>query len=57
MMFQLAFPEAELLTCPVDCFDVTRENWHTFEYGIDRVMGELWRCGNQMNDEIKGWLL
>ncbi|MDD4495404.1 MAG: ElyC/SanA/YdcF family protein, partial [Eubacteriales bacterium] len=57
MMYQLAFPEAELLICPVDCFDITRENWHTFEYGINRVLGELARCGNQMNDEIKGWLL
>jgi len=57
MMYQLAFPKAELLVCPVDCFDITRENWHTFEYGIDRVMGELSRCGNQMNDEIKEWLL
>ena len=57
MMYQLAFPEAELLVCPIDCFDITSENWHTFEYGIDRVMGELSRCGNQMNDEIKEWLL
>lgn len=57
MMYQLAFPQAELLMCPVDCFDITRENWHTFEYGIDRVMGELSRCGNQMTDELKRWLL
>lgn len=57
MMYQLAFPKAELLVCPVDCFNITRENWHTFDYGIDRVMGELSRCGNQMTDELKRCLL
>ncbi|MFO7637222.1 MAG: YdcF family protein [Clostridia bacterium] len=57
MMYQLAFPEAELLVCPVDCFGITRDNWYTLAYGIDRVMGELSRCGKQMNDELKEWLL
>lgn len=57
MMYQLAFPDTELLICPIDCFGITRENWHTFEYGIDRVLGELSRCGNQMNGEIKERLL
>jgi uncharacterized SAM-binding protein YcdF (DUF218 family) len=53
MCWQLAFPEAEILIVPVDTFDITRDNWHTFDYGIERVMGELSRCGNQFVDEMK----
>lgn len=56
MLYQLAFPEAEILVCPVDCYGITRDNWHTFEYGIDRVLGELARCGNQFAGEIKEYL-
>ncbi|HEX2946891.1 MAG TPA: YdcF family protein [Clostridia bacterium] len=53
MLYQLAFPEAEILVCPVDCYGVTKDNWHMSEYGIDRVLGELARCGNQFVGEIK----
>lgn len=56
MLYQLAFPEAEIFMCPVDCYGITRDNWYTFEYGIDRVLGELARCGNQFVGEIKKYL-
>lgn len=56
MLYQLAFPDAEIIVCPVDCYGITRDNWHTFEYGIDRVFGELARCGNQFVGEIKEYL-
>lgn len=57
MLYQLAFPKSEILVCPIDCYGITKENWHTFEYGIDRVLGELARCGNQFADDIKEYLL
>ena len=57
MLYQLAFPEAEILICPVDAYGITKENWYTFEYGIDRVLGELARCGNQFVGDIKEKLL
>ncbi len=57
MLYQLAYPEAEILVCPVDCYGITKDNWHTFSYGIDRVLGEVARCGNQFNDDIKHYLL
>ena len=50
--YQLAFPEAELLAAPAEIDGVNRYNWHTTEYGIRRVMGELARCGSQFEDEI-----
>lgn len=53
MSYQFAFPEAEFRVQPVDCQGVTRENWHTFDYGIERVLGELARCGSQFGEEIR----
>ena len=56
MLYQLAFPDAKLIVCPVDVYNITKENWHTFEYGTDRVLGELARCGSQFNSDIKTYL-
>ena len=57
MLYQLAFPRTELIVCPFEAYDITRENWDSFEYGIDRVLGELARCGNQFAGDIKEYLL
>ena len=54
MWYQFAFPETGISVVPVDVYDITRENWYTHEYGIDRVMGEMSRCCKQFIDEIKG---
>jgi len=56
MLYQLAFPEAEIYVVPVDCYGITRDNWYTQEYGIDRVLGELARCGNQFVEDMKEYL-
>lgn len=56
MLYQLAFPEARLVVCPADVFDITRDNWFTFELGTDRVLGELARCGGQFAEDIKEYL-
>jgi uncharacterized SAM-binding protein YcdF (DUF218 family) len=56
MLYQMAFPEAELRVCPVDVYGINRDSWHTFEYGVDRVLGELARCGNQFPGLIKKYL-
>lgn len=56
MLYQLAFPEAKLFVCPVDCYGISHDNWYTFDYGIDRVLGELSRCGNQFVSDIKIFL-
>lgn len=57
MLYQLAFPKTEIIICPFEAYDINRENWHTFEYGIDRVLDELARCGNQFVADIKEYLL
>ena len=56
MLYQLAFPDTNLIVCPVDVYGITKENWYTFEYGADRVLGELARCGSQFNPDIKTYL-
>lgn len=57
MLYQMAFPEVQFIVCPVHCFNITKENWFTTEQGIDRVLGELARCGNQFVPDIKKYLL
>ncbi len=54
MCYQLAFPEAEILIASVEVYGINRNNWHKQEYGVERVLGELARCGNQFVDEMKG---
>ena len=56
MCYQLAFPKAEILICAVDVYGINKDDWYTQENGIDRVMGELYRCGSQFVDEVKGLL-
>ena len=51
--WQLAYPETEFCICPVSPDGITKGNWFKTEKGIDRVLGELARCGNQMTEDIK----
>ena len=57
MLYQLAFPDTEFIVCPVHCYNITKNNWYTTEQGINRVLGELSRCGNQFVGDIKEYLL
>ena len=56
MLYSLAFPDTKFYVCPVVCMGITKENWCKTEQGIDRVLGELSRCGNQFVGEIKEYL-
>ena len=57
MLYQMAFPDTKFYVCPVVCMGITKDNWHKTEQGIDRVLGELARCGNQFVGDIKEYLL
>ena len=57
MLYQMAFPDVDIKVCPVHCYNITKENWYESEAGIDRVLGELARCGNQFAGDIKQYLL
>ncbi len=56
MLYQMAFPDVEIKVCPVHCFHITKENWYMTEQGVDRVLGELARCGNQFAGDAKNYL-
>ncbi len=57
MLYQMAFPDVKIKVCPVSCYNITKDNWYKTEQGIDRVLGELARCGNQFVGDIKEYLL
>lgn len=57
MLYQLAFPDTMFYVCPVVCIGITKDNWYKSEQGIDRILGELTRCGNQFAPDIKEYLL
>ncbi len=52
MYYELLFPDAEILVCPVDV-GVNRENWILTEEGIEEVLGEVERCGKQFHKIMK----
>ena len=53
MLYQMAFPDVKIKVCPVHCYNITKDNWYKSEKGIDRVLGEMARCGNQFIGDIK----
>ncbi len=56
MLYQMAFPDVKIKVCPVHCYNITKDNWYKSEIGIDRVLGELSRCGNQFVGDIKQYI-
>ena len=56
MLYRLAFPNTELLVCPIHSFNITKENWYKSENGVKRVLGELARCGNQFENDMMDYL-
>ncbi len=57
MLYSLAFPDTKFCVCPIVCMGITKDNWYKTEQGIDRVLGELTRCGNQFVGDITEYLL
>jgi uncharacterized SAM-binding protein YcdF (DUF218 family) len=56
MFYSWAYPKTEFLMCPVDIEGITKDNWFKTEDGIEKVMGELSRCGGQFKRAISTWL-
>lgn len=52
MYYQWAFPTTEFLLYPAQTKGINRNNWFATDYGVERVMGELMRCGSQLKDSI-----
>lgn len=57
LFYTLAFPEVEILVCPVDVYGITKETWFQHKTGLNRVLGELSRCGEQARPELIDYAL
>ena len=53
MYYQLAYPETEFYVCPTETQGVNKADWYKSDNGIEKVMGELNRCGWQFVDILK----
>lgn len=51
MFYQSAFPQTQFLVIPFHGYDITKQNWFCTQYGVERVLGELRRCGDQFTPE------
>lgn len=47
LYYQVCFPEARILVCPVVTKGIDRNNWHRSEAGIRTVLTEVEHCGSQ----------
>ncbi len=56
LYYQEQFPDTDILVCPVETKGITRDNWYLDEDKIDRVLGEVERCGSQFHDILKSRL-
>lgn len=54
MYFEYVFRDTavEFLICPAVTQDISRDNWMDSKKGLDRVLGEMKRCGEQFS-----WML
>ena len=48
MYYEKVYQDAEIMICPVDIDNITKENWYKTKKGIETVLGEFKRCGEQL---------
>ena len=53
LYYQVCFPEAEILVCPVVTKEISRDNWYQSERGIDLVLTEMKHCGTQFGQILR----
>ena len=47
MYFQWAYPKAKIMICLIEIQRINKESWFKNSADINRVMGELMRCGTR----------
>lgn len=50
--YSWAFPNVKFYICPCDTQGISKDNWYKTEYGINRVLGELRKCGTYFEEYI-----
>ena len=49
MYYETLYPDAKLFVCPAPGTPITKDNWMLEPDGIDKVLGEVERCGSQFH--------
>lgn len=57
MYYQLLYPDTLFYVCPAVTQGISRDNWFLQEDKIDKVLGEVERCGSQFHDIMKSGIL
>ena len=50
LYYQVCFPEAEILVCPVKTKGIDKDNWYLSEAGTELVLNEMKHCGTQFHE-------
>lgn len=50
--YEWAYPNTELIICPIGVQGISKNTWANTDIGIDRVLGELERSGSQFKTYI-----
>lgn len=53
MYYQEQFPDTEIYVCPVVTRGISRSTWMQTREGIDTVLGEVRRCGEQFHELLE----
>jgi uncharacterized SAM-binding protein YcdF (DUF218 family) len=53
MYYQTIYQQTQFIVCPTETKGINKENWFKTDEGINKVLGELSRCGSQFVDIIK----
>ncbi|MCD7715410.1 MAG: YdcF family protein [Lachnospiraceae bacterium] len=56
MYYQQQFPDTRFMVCPVTVDGISRSEWHRTRNGIDKVLGEVERCGTQFHEILADML-
>lgn len=54
LYYELLFPETKFYICPTVTQGISKDNWYKDDSKIDRVLGEIERCGSQFHQILRG---
>lgn len=53
MYYQLLYPNTRFFICPTVTQDISKDNWYLSDEKIDKVLGEIERCGSQFHEILR----
>ena len=53
MYYQLLYPDTQFIICPTVTQDISKDNWYLSDKKIDKVLGEIERCGSQFHQILR----